>query len=213
MNQTNPLWKATYDAGSPEEMLETYSDWASDYDADTIDGMGYVGPTLSFRQLDGLLDSTDARVLDAGCGTGLVGELMKENGYSKVDAMDLSREMLLEAENKNVYDRLFTADMSKRLDIDDNRYDAVICVGTFTYAHVGPEAFSELARVTRPDGYICFTVRDGAYQAYNYRNTMVELEADNTWELMEMRREDYLKKENVTAAYCAYKVLGDHHNA
>jgi len=210
MKQSNTLWKATYDADTPEEMLHAYSGWASDYDHDTVKGMGYVGPTLSFEQLDTYLDSKNARVLDDGCGTGLVGEIMKDQGYSRVDAMDLSREMLAEAKNKNVYNNVFKADMSRRLDIDDDRYDAIICVGTFTYAHVGPEAFKEMVRVTKPDGHIVFTIRDGAYQAYNYRETMVELEADKTWELLEMRQEDYLKKENVTANYCAYRVRGDH---
>ncbi len=210
MKQSNTLWKATYDADTPEEMLHAYSGWAEDYDHDTVKGMGYVGPTLSVEQLNAYLDSKKAKVLDAGCGTGLVGEIMKDQGYSMVDALDLSREMLAEAEKKNVYSNVFRADMSKRLDIDDNSYDAVICVGTFTYAHVGPEAFKEMVRVTKPDGHIFFTIRDGAYQEYNYRETMVELEADKTWELLEMRQEDYLKKENVTANYCAYRVMGDH---
>ena len=210
MKQSNTLWKATYDADTPEEMLHAYGGWAEDYDHDTVNGMGYVGPTLSVEQLDAYMDSKKARVLDAGCGTGLVGEIMKDQGYSRVDALDLSREMIAEAEKKNVYSNVFRADLSKRLDIDDNSYDAVICVGTFTYAHVGPEAFKEMVRVTKPEGHIFFTIRDGAYQAYNYRETMVELEADKTWELLEMRQEDYLKNENVTANYCAYRVMGDH---
>ena len=85
--------------------------------------------------------------------------------------------MLQEAGKKSVYTHLIQQDMNGRLDIPDDTYGATICVGTFTYAHVGPRAFEELVRVTRPGGYICFTIRDGAYQEYGYRNKMLELEA------------------------------------
>lgn len=96
--------------------------------------------------------------------------------------------------------------MNNRLKISDNTYDAAICVGTFTYAHVGPHVFDELVRVTRPGGYICFTVRDGAYQEYGYRNKMLEMEADELWTLQELVEDDYLIKEDVTAKFFTYQV-------
>ena len=108
-----------------------------------------------------------------------------------------------------VYRQLFREDMNHDLAIPNDSYDATICVGTFTYAHVGPHAFEELVRVTRPGGHICFTIRDGAYQEYDYRNKMLEMEACAKWSLQEMREEDYLVKENVSAKFCTYKVLAN----
>jgi len=164
---------------------------------------------VAASMLDHHLDSKESRVLDAGCGTGLVGEVLNRMGYENVDAMDFSSDMLDEAEKKAVYNRLIQEDMNGDLDIPDRHYDATICVGTFTYAHVGPHAFDELVRVTRPGGHICFTIRDGAYQEYGYRNKMLEMEACARWELQELREEDYLLKENVTAKFCTYKVLNN----
>ena len=209
MKQTPKLWEATYEAKTSEELAEAYRLWADRYDQDTLDVMGYVGPEVAARMLDTHLDSKDCRVLDAGCGTGLVGEVLNRMGYENLDAMDFSGDMLSEAEKKAVYNRLLQEDMNRTLNIPDDTYDATICVGTFTYAHVGPEAFEELVRVTRPEGHICFTVRDGAYQDYRYRNKMLEMEACSAWQLQELREDDYLIKEKVSARFCTYKVLSN----
>lgn len=205
--QTPELWKATYKATTPQELIEAYGKWAHLYDNDTLEVMGYVGPRVAADMLDFHLDSADCRVLDAGCGTGLVGEILDKLGYSSIDAMDFSADMLNVAEKKSVYDKLYQADMNHDLNLPDNHYDATICVGTFTFAHVGPDAFDELVRITRPGGHICFTIRDGAYQEYGYRQKMLEMEAGNLWQLQELREEDYLVKENVTAKFCTYQVL------
>lgn len=201
------LWKATYNAKNADELNKAYEKWAPLYDRDTRDGMGYVAPDVAATLLDGCLESRKSCVLDAGCGTGLVGEVLCKMGYCNLDATDYSPDMLEQAEQKSVYDKVFQADMNERLDVPDNSYDASICVGTFTYAHVGPDAFEELVRVTRPNGYVCFTIRDGAYQKYGYREKMLEMEADDVWELQSMVVEDYLVKEGVRAKFCTYKVL------
>ena len=207
MGESLELWHATYEAETLEELDDAYGKWASLYDRDTLDGMGYVGPQIAASMLDQHLDAKASRVLDAGCGTGLVGMMLNKMGYENVDAMDYSKAMLAEAEKKEVYSKVFQEDMNKELAIADDTYDATICVGTFTYAHVGPHAFDELIRVTRPGGYICFTIRDGAYQEYGYRNKMLEMEACNRWALEELREADYLIKEEVTAKFCTYKVV------
>ena len=207
MRQTPEKWVATYEARTSEELARAYGCWAKEYDHDTCSGMGYVGPVMAAGLLDRYLDSDNAKILDAGCGTGLVGAAMNKMGYQRIEAMDYSRDMLRQAERKEVYDNLFRADMNKQLPLASDSYDATICVGTFTYAHVGPDAFDELVRITRPGGYICFTVRDGAYQEYGYRQRMLDLEADRAMELKEMVDADYLQKEDVTAKYCIYEVL------
>lgn len=209
MSQSPEKWKATYEAETQAELNDAYKQWACDYDHDTCKGMGYVGPTVAAAMLDRHLESADSRVLDAGCGTGLVGEALNQMGYINVDAMDYSPDMIREAENKSVYRKIFQADMKQKLDVPSNSYDATICVGTFTYAHVGPEAFIELVRVTRPGGYICFTIRDGAYQEYGYRKKMLDLEASKAWEIQELREADYLQKEDVTARFYTYRVLAN----
>lgn len=207
MKQTPKLWEATYEAETLDELASAYGKWAGLYDKDTVEVMGYVGPQLAAAMLDNHLAGKSCRVLDAGCGTGLVGEVLNDLGYENVDAMDYSKDMLDVAQKKDIYNKLFQDDMSRKLKIPDDSYDATICVGTFTFAHVGPDAFEELLRVTKPGGHICFTIRDGAYEEYGYRNKMLDLEADARWELEEMREADYLVREEVSAKFCTYRVL------
>lgn len=204
----NKTLDKVYTATNHEELMDAYKDWASDYDSDTVGRFGYVAHIASGEILDGVLEGREALILDAGCGTGLVGEVLRDLGYSKIDGLDYSREMLDEARGKGVYRDLMQADLSKPLEIEDDAYDAVVCTGTFTYGHVKADAFDELIRITKPGGFICFTVREGAYQDYGYRKKMIDLEMQQAWELLSMSDEDYLKNEGVTCKICTYRVNG-----
>ncbi|MBI9085374.1 MAG: class I SAM-dependent methyltransferase [Desulfobacterales bacterium] len=207
MVSDNQTLDKVYTAKNHEELMDAYKDWASDYDTDTVDRFGYVAHIASAEALDKALDNKDACILDAGCGTGLVGEELAKKGYGKIDALDYSKEMLDEAEAKKVYQAHIHADLSKPLEMDDNHYDAVVCTGTFTYGHVKADAFDELVRITRPSGVVCFTIREGAYEDYGYRQRMIELEQKQAWELIGMHDTDYLKNEGVTCKMCTYRVL------
>jgi len=207
MVSDNKTLDKVYTAKNHTELMDAYKDWAANYDDDTVGSFGYVAHIATAKALDNQVDDKDLRVLDAGCGTGLVGEVLQEMGYSNMDALDYSREMLEEARDKKIYREHMQADLSKPLDIPDNAYDAIVCTGTFTYGHVDASAFNELVRITKPEGLIVFTVRDGAYQDYGYRKRMIDLERADAWELLSMYDEDYLRKENVTCKMCVYKVL------
>ena len=206
MVSDNQTLEKVYTAKNHEELMDAYKDWASDYDTDTVEHFGYVAHIASADALDQALEIKDAYILDAGCGTGLVGEELAKRGYGKMDALDYSKEMLLEAERKKIYQRHIQADLSKPLEIEKDCYDAIVCTGTFTYGHVKATAFDELIRITRPGGVICFTIREGAYENYDYRRHMIALEQEKAWELVNMRDADYLKNEGVKCKMCTYKV-------
>ena len=206
MRSENKTLNKVYTAKNHEELMDAYKDWASDYEADTVDAFGYVAHIESAKALDRVLDSKNARILDAGAGTGLVGEELQKMGYVRMDALDYSREMLDEAGKKEIYQGLIQADMSQPLKMEDDRYDAVVCTGTFTFGHVEADALDELVRITRPGGMICFTIREGAYEEYGYRQRMIELEQKRSWELLSMVDTDYLQKEGVTCKLCTYQV-------
>lgn len=206
MVSDNKTLDKVYTAKNHFELMGAYKDWAADYDADTVGRFGYVAHIATAETLDRHLDRKDALILDAGCGTGLVGQELAAKGYGQIDALDYSREMLDEAERKAVYRKHIQADLSKPVDLPDNGYDAVVCTGTFTYGHVKANAFDELVRITRPAGVICFTIREGAYEDYGYRQRMIALEQQAAWELLEMHDTDYLKNEGVTCKMCTYRV-------
>ncbi len=90
---------------------------AERYDKDLIDEMGYVAPAIASQLLQGYVEDQHIRILDAGCGTGLVGADLHQNGYLNLEGLDYSVQMLEKAKDKGVYTRLHQGDLTGRLDL------------------------------------------------------------------------------------------------
>tara|TARA_R110002020_G_scaffold15143_29_gene53894 strand:- start:757 stop:1380 length:624 start_codon:yes stop_codon:yes gene_type:complete len=187
--------------GGPEVCRDIYADWAKNYDSDTVDGMGYVGPALVAEALFERV-SPAARILDAGCGTGLAGEQLAARGFLRVDGIDVSPDMLRVARGKNVYRSLREADLTAPIDLPDNSYDGAVCVGVFTNGHVGPAAFDELARVVRPGGTIVATVHENVWQAEGYPAHLEALAESGAATVIAAAVAPYHLKENYSCRLC-----------
>ena len=191
-------------AASTDELMEVYDGWADRYDRELLGDWGYTSPQKAVQLLLEAMDSPELAVLDAGCGTGLVGVLLKEAGMSSLTGIDYSPGMLAEAERKGVYDALHTMDMNLPLTLPSDSYDAVTCIGTFTSTHVKPEAVKELARVTRSGGVLVFTVRDDYWQSTNFIDLVIELHASGVARIEQIRLEPYIHSEG---SECRFVVL------
>lgn len=190
-----------YALSSPKECETVYDEWADQYEYDTTQAMGYAAPEHAATRLAELLlpAAPHAEVLDAGCGTGLVGAALAQAGLDTVDGLDLSTAMLEQARGKGVYRHLGRADLTGRLDVSDSAYDAVICVGTLTEGHVGPEALDELVRVARPGAPVVATILDRIWEAQGYRDKVAELGERGAATLQEAApRSVYHTKEDIT---------------
>ncbi len=206
MSNRKPIHDRVLNATTKDELIAAYAEWADQYDSDLINDMGYVAPVTAGALLQSRLSDRNARILDAGCGTGIVGEVLHQNGYDNVEGIDYSQHMLEKAAEKGVYKGLSQGDLMQPLDIADDSYDAIISVGTFTCSHVGPAAMSELIRITKPGGYICFTVREQAWEAEDYRAKMEGIEASGIWEMKEQHTADYIQQEGSQCVVCLYQV-------
>jgi len=172
-----------YSAKNAQELAERYDQWAGEYDRD-LPPENYTCPEPAVEVLSQYISKT-ARILDAGAGTGLVGQQLYQRGYSNLEAMDLSAGMLEEARKKNVYRSLHQGILGEPLDFPPNTFDAIISVGTFTLGHAPSSGFDELIRITRPGGYIVFTIRPDYYQNSDFKNKLPALEAAGQWQLVE----------------------------
>jgi predicted TPR repeat methyltransferase len=206
MNNRKEIHDRVLNASTKEELMQAYQEWADYYDHDLIDELSYVAPLEASRLLKSYVENTTSRLLDAGCGTGLVGKCLHEFGYTNIDGLDYSESMLKKAQEKKVYNNLVQADLTAPLDVADDEYDAVICVGTFTCGHIGPEAFSQLIRIVPFGGHICFTVRDQAWQEDDYAAAIKSLVDQGQWELMEEQVSDYIQHEGSMCKVCIYRV-------
>lgn len=142
-----------------------YRDWAATYDETMLDGLGYQTPAKTADLLVAFLTDRDAAILDIGSGTGLAGAELAAKGFTAIDALDYSPEMLAVARARGVYRRLIEADLNAALDLPDATWDAMICTGTFTHAHVGGKCLGELFRLLRPDGLFACTVHGDVWES------------------------------------------------
>ena len=191
-------------ATSTDELMEVYNHWADRYDRELLEDWGYFSPQKAVQLLLDAMGSQDLKVLDAGCGTGLVGELLKEAGMSSLTGVDYSPGMLAEALSKGVYDVLHKMDMNLALTLPSDSFDAVTCIGTFTSSHVKPQAVAELARVTRSGGVLVFTVRDDYWQSTNFIDLVTELHVSGVVQIEQIRLEPYIHSEG---SECRFVVL------
>ena len=138
-----------YSSKDNEELEERYDQWAKDYDTDLDEEFGWLGPQRAVDFFTRYVPR-EARVLDAGAGTGLVGELLAKQGYNDLVAMDLSAGMLEEARRKNVYREFHQMVMGETLDFSTDSFDALISVGVLTVGHAPASSLDELVRITKP---------------------------------------------------------------
>ncbi|WP_328302684.1 class I SAM-dependent DNA methyltransferase [Actinomycetospora sp. NBC_00405] len=165
----NPYLERAYGLRGPDDAREFYDEWAAEYDADLADDtQGYVAPELAAETLVRVA-GTGVTVLDAGCGTGLVGAALAQRGIDVIDGVDVSPGMLERARATGAYRSLEPADLTRPLPTPADAYDAVVCVGTLTHGHVGPEALAEFVRLTRPGGSVVATVLDDVWESGGYR--------------------------------------------
>jgi SAM-dependent methyltransferase len=113
--------------------------------------------------------------LDAGCGTGLVGEALAILGYTNIVGIDISPAMIKHAENLQAYDRLYEHDLGRPIPESDNSFAAVTCFGSLGPGHAPPECLNEFIRVTRPGGFVIFNVRPDTYEEQGLRRKIEDL--------------------------------------
>ncbi|MGX5849528.1 class I SAM-dependent DNA methyltransferase [Mesorhizobium sp. PL10] len=174
---------AVYAAKRPEEVAALYDSWSRTYDAD-MSAVGYRHPTICLALLARHLPRGAAPLLDAGAGTGLIGEWLAITGFPEVEALDISQGMLDRAAAKNVYSALHRLALGTSLPFADGAYAGIISAGVFTLGHVGVEGLDELIRVCRSGGVIVLTVKTALLQA-GFAARIAELEAQGVLTLIE----------------------------
>ena len=165
------------------ELRARYDKWASDYDADLDEAFGWIGPEKAAEVLADLVP-TEAKVLDAGAGTGLVGLALASHGYKNLIAADISEGMLNRARKKKVYREFYRVVLGEPLAFKTDSFDAVISVGVLTEGHAPPSALVELVRLTKPGGCIVFTLRTDLYETGGFKEIQEGLVHRNRWTLV-----------------------------
>jgi predicted TPR repeat methyltransferase len=96
-------------------------------------------------------------VLDAGCGTGLCGPLVRPHCRHLV-GVDLSPKMLDLARARHCYDEVVAAELTAFMHAHVEAFDAVIAADTFVYFGALEEALAAAHATLRSEGWLVFTL-------------------------------------------------------
>ena len=183
MEESHRRVQWVYESTSNQELEERYDQWASEYDQDLDEVFAWNAPQNGADVLARLVPA-DAAVLDTGAGTGLAGRCLANAGFTNMAAMDLSQGMLDEARKKNVYSSFHQMTLGDTLGFETDQFDAVISIGVFTLGHAPVNSFDELVRVTKPGGYIVFSLRTDMVED-GFKEYFAGLESASKWKLAE----------------------------
>ena len=142
----------------PDETLKLYADWAETYDQTMLDGLSYRSPQRIATLAAEAVARRDVWALDVGCGTGLLANSLRAEGFNRVDGLDYSAPMLAVAQREGRIDKAFLRDLNERLDMGTECYDMLVSTGTFTHGHVGAGCLPELLALLVPGGRLICTV-------------------------------------------------------
>mgnify|MGYP003331271546 CR=1 FL=1 len=142
----------------PDETMKLYADWAETYDQTMLDGLAYRSPQQIAALAAVTEERRDVRVLDVGCGAGLLASSLRAHGFNRVDGLDCSAPMLSVAQREGRIDKAFLRDLNERLEMTFEYYDILASTGTFTHGHVGAKCLPELLALLVPGGRLICTV-------------------------------------------------------
>ncbi|RWP26921.1 class I SAM-dependent methyltransferase [Mesorhizobium sp.] len=169
--------------GDANLLAQHYFEWADSYELD-MEGERYCGPSI-VAEMAGTLqaayiggDRAATAVLDAGCGTGLVGVQLDHIGFRFIVGFDLSETMAEMARQTGVYRHVEgEVDLNRSLSqYASASYDMIVCCGVFTLGHVHPDGLRELARLTRPNGFVIANTCKSHTQAMTFKDEVLLLQ-------------------------------------
>lgn len=166
-------------ATDPRQVAELYDGWANaDYDTD-LAAWDYEAPARAATAAMALVaEPNAAQILDAGCGTGLVGVELRRLGATHILGGDFSPASVEAARQRGVYTEVVDLDLNAPLAFTVGSFDAVVSVGVFSYLTDSRATIIELLRVTAAGGCVVFTQRSDLWIERDFDALLASLVAE-----------------------------------
>ena len=146
-------------------------------EADRLEDQAAMSQYSVSREFDGIDFSKDAKVLDAGCGTGLLSRfLLDREPTLKLHAVDQSDLRIAQAKKlsqSGAYSSIqFSSANIFDLPFKSSTFDSVVCRFVLEHLNNPNQAIEEFKRILRPGGKIVLIDLDGVFVDY-YSNDKV----------------------------------------
>lgn len=167
--------KTVYSETSSSKLNKHYKNWANLYDTD-MSSWGYAYPLQLNKILTNKLKlKKTIKILDAGCGTGYVAEVLSKLNYKNITGIDFSEEMLAIARSKKIYKKLMCQSLNETIELRSKQFELIICTGVLTSGHVGPSAINELVRLLKPQGFFVCSIAESVYKKNGFEKEIKNL--------------------------------------
>ncbi|MEM7172959.1 MAG: class I SAM-dependent methyltransferase [Pseudomonadota bacterium] len=176
---------AVYQAGGERDKLDrVYDDWAKSYDQDLwASGNPYI--TIMAGMIGRHISDLKGKILDAGCGTGNLGEILSYLGYENVTGIDPSAGMLDAARAKGVYNALYQLLLGAVIDLPDNSFDGITAAGVLTHGHAPADSLDGMLRIAKAGAPIIFSISKIAEEKDGFGEKIHSLSKKGQWNLVE----------------------------
>lgn len=178
--------QTAYGYTKSSDLQRFYDDTAHGYDK-YIEETGYALPYRLLEFLSKRSQPTKMLILDVGCGSGILGELLSKNDLGLIiDGVDLSIAMLKIAGDKQIdplshrpdagkqiYRSLIKADLTTDYAIiAEGRYDMLLSTGVFTTGHLGFNDLMNLLPCLKSGGIVAITVKFNVYEGEQFEKRL-----------------------------------------
>ena len=145
-----------YKIKTSEELLKYYRGWTdkNKYNKDMVDWQ-YTAPQETVSVLKKYAFNKIARYWMQVVELGLLALNLK-NMVTQILRELIFLKICWISYLQDIYKKIGKVDLNKPLKFKANRFDVIMCVGTFTYGHVKPQALNELIRITKNKGFNLF---------------------------------------------------------
>ena len=140
-----------------------FDGYAAHFEKDLVGKLGYRTPQLlrDLLKAHGADGRRFAAAVDLGCGTGLMGEILKP-WCDRLEGVDLSAKMIEQARAKGVYDRLEVGEIVTFLAAAETGFDLATAADVLVYIGDLAPIFAAVAATLRPGGLFVFSTEASA---------------------------------------------------
>ena len=134
---------------------DLYREWADTYDNELAQNE-YITPIRTARALATFAFNKSTTILDFGCGTGLSAEALISCGFSSIDGIDISNEMIEIAQRKRIYRNLECYTPDKGMPIKQNEYSIITAIGVISVGAAPITIFDQVFDLLPQNDYLLF---------------------------------------------------------
>ena len=146
---------------------DLYRDWADTYDNELAHNE-YTTPIRTAKALTKFVSNKSTSILDFGCGTGLSAEALISCGFSNIDGIDISNEMIEIAREKRIYRNLECFNPDKGIPVKKNQYFIITAIGVISVGAAPISIFDEVFDLLPKDGLFAFSFNEHSLMVPEY---------------------------------------------